>query len=69
MDDNFYNICGYLSGILFSASLIPQQIIFLLALIFLIIYSVHNDLKPVYIPAIVEFCIMVILLIMKFYYK
>ena len=44
------------------------QLIFILGLIFLFIYSFHNDLKPVYIPAIIETGFMVMLLMMKLYY-
>ena len=44
------------------------QSIFLLGLIFLFIYSFHNDLKPVYIPASVETSFMLLLIIMKLYY-
>ena len=85
MEENIYDIFGYLSGILFAASLIPQlyksykskelddislcwQSIFLLGLIFLFIYSYHNDLKPVYIPASIETSFMLLLIIMKLYY-
>ena len=80
-----YDSCGYLSGILFATSLIPQiyiscktkdlngislywLIMFLSALLLLITYSIHNNLKPVYIPALFELFMMLILLLMKLYY-
>ena len=44
------------------------QLIFILGLIFLFLYSFHNNLKPVYIPAIIETSFMFMLLIMKLYY-
>ena len=44
------------------------QFIFLLGLIALLIYSYHNDLKPVYIPALFETTLMITLMIMKIYY-
>lgn len=82
---DFYEICGYISGILFALSLLPQlykscktkelddislgwQCIFIIGLTFLFIYSFHNDLRPVYIPASIEMSFMVILLGMKLCY-
>ena len=44
------------------------QSIFILGLIFLFIYSFHNNLKPVYIPASIETGFMLLLIIMKLYY-
>jgi len=41
------------------------QIIFITAIILGIIYSYHNDLKPIYICSFVELLLMTILLILK----
>ena len=41
------------------------QIIFIAAIILGIIYSYHNDLKPIYICSFVELLLMIILLILK----
>lgn len=82
---DIYEICGYLAGILFSSSLIPQiyksyktknledisllwQFIFLSAIILGLVYSIHNDLKPVYISSLIELFFMIILIIMKLIY-
>jgi len=43
-------------------------IIFLIGMILLLIYSYHENLKPVFIPASFEGSFMVILLFMKIYY-
>ena len=68
---NFYESCGYISGFLFAASLVPQvykscrtkklddlsiyhQIIFLIGMVLMLTYSIHEDLKPVYIPSNTE---------------
>jgi len=83
---DIYEICGYLSGILFVSSLVPQlyksyktknledislgwQCIFILAISLELIFSIHNDLVPLYISSSIELCFMIILLIMKFIYS
>jgi uncharacterized protein with PQ loop repeat len=83
---DFYETCGYIAGILFASSLIPQlykscktknlkdisigwQLIFIFAIILGLIYSIHNDLKPVYISSLIELCFMILLLIMKIIYS
>ena len=82
---DIYEICGYLAGIFFASSLIPQlykscktknlddisygwQCIFIIAIILGLIYSIHNDLKPVYLSSLLELIFMIILVIMKYYY-
>lgn len=45
------------------------QFIFTLGVILGIIYSVHNDLKPIYICSSIELCFMIILIIMKIIYR
>jgi uncharacterized protein with PQ loop repeat len=82
---DIYEICGYLAGIFFASSLIPQlykscktknlddisygwQGIFIIAIILGLIYSIHNDLKPVYLSSLLELIFMIILVIMKYYY-
>tara|TARA_Y100000591_G_C21303143_1_gene437404 strand:+ start:211 stop:504 length:294 start_codon:yes stop_codon:yes gene_type:complete len=49
-------------------SLIHQSI-FLFGMILNLIYSIHEDLKPVYIPASCEAFFMFLLFIMKIYYR
>jgi MtN3 and saliva related transmembrane protein len=44
------------------------QFIFTIGIILGIIYSVHNDLKPIYICSSIELCFMIILIIMKYLY-
>ena len=83
---DIYEICGYMAGILFASSLIPQlyksccsknlddisygwQAIFILAIILGLIYSIHKDLPPVYLSSSVELIFMIILIIMKYYYR
>ena len=83
---DFYESCGYLAGILYASSLVPQlykagktkrlddislawQCIFIMAMILSLIYAIHNNLKPVYIPILVELCFMITLLIMKLCYR
>lgn len=41
------------------------QLIFVLALVLGIIYSYHNDLKPIYICSFIELLLMIILLLLK----
>ena len=82
---DIYEFCGYLAGIFFASSLIPQlykscqtknlddisygwQGIYIIAIILGLIYSIHNDLKPVYLSSILELIFMIILVIMKYYY-
>jgi uncharacterized protein with PQ loop repeat len=82
---DFYETCGYLAGILFASSLIPQiykscitkelddisfgwQVIFILATTLGLIYSVHNDLRPVYLSSSVELGFMILLVLLKCYY-
>ena len=79
---DIYEMCGYVAGILFAGSLIPQlyksyktkelrdislgyQCISIVASILVIIYAIHNDLKPVYISSLTELSLMIILLVMK----
>jgi len=81
---DIYELCGYVAGILFAGSLIPQlyksyktrilkdislgyQGISIVASILVIIYAIHNDLKPVYISSITELSFMIILLVLKLY--
>ena len=45
------------------------QFIFTFGVILGIIYSVHHDLKPIYICSSVELCFMVILITMKYIYS
>jgi len=45
------------------------QSIFMTGMILMLIYSYHEDLKPVYIPATFEASFMLILMIMKIYYR
>ena len=47
---------------------IGWQLIFIFAIILGLIYSIHNDLKPVYISSLIELCFMILLLIMKIIY-
>ena len=44
------------------------QFIFTLGVILGIIYSIHNDLKPIYICSSIELCFMIILIGMKICY-
>ena len=72
---DIYELCGYSAGILFASSLIPQVYksfktkelndIFILALVLGIIYSYHNNLKPIYICSFIELILMIILLFLK----
>ena len=48
---------------------IGWQLIFIIAIILGLIYSIHNDLKPVYISSLIELCFMILLLIMKIIYS
>jgi len=48
---------------------IGWQLIFIFAIILGLIYSIHNDLKPVYISSLIELCFMILLLIMKIIYS
>jgi uncharacterized protein with PQ loop repeat len=48
---------------------IGWQLIFIFAIILGLIYSMHNDLKPVYISSLIELCFMILLLIMKIIYS
>jgi len=48
---------------------IGWQLIFIFAIILGLIYSIHNDLKPVYISSLIELCFMILLLIMKIFYS
>tara|TARA_Y100000389_G_C17308870_1_gene436910 strand:+ start:604 stop:897 length:294 start_codon:yes stop_codon:yes gene_type:complete len=48
---------------------IIHQIIFLLGMSLMLIYSIHEDLKPIYIPAACEAFLMFQLFIMKIYYR
>ena len=83
---DIYETCGYLAGILFASSLIPQlykscksknlddisygwQTIYIVAIILGLIYSIHKDLPPVYLSSSVELIFMIILIIMKYYYR
>ena len=45
------------------------QTIYIVAIILGLIYSIHKDLPPVYLSSSVELIFMVILSIMKYYYK
>lgn len=45
------------------------QAIFILAIILGLIYSVHKDLPPVYLSSSVELIFMIILIILKYYYR
>ena len=45
------------------------QFIFIIAIILGLIYSIHNDLKPIYISSIVELLFMIILVILKLIYN
>jgi len=82
---DIYELFGYISGFLFSISLIPQiyksyktkklddmsylwQIIFLVGMILMLIYSYQKNLMPVFIPASFEASFMLILFSMKIYY-
>ena len=86
IDTDIYEICGYMAGILFASSLIPQlykscktknlddisygwQAIFITAIILGLIYSIHKDLPPVYLSSFVELLFMIILFLMKYYYR
>ncbi len=46
-----------------------HQTIFLFGMILMLIYSIYEDLKPVYIPASCEAFLMFQLFIMKIYYR
>ena len=48
---------------------IGWQILFIFAIVLGLIYSIHNDLKPVYISSLIELCFMILLLIMKIFYS
>ena len=82
---NIYELCGYMSGMLFSFSLIPQvyksyttknlddisiywQLLSLIGMIMMLIYSYHENLKPVFIPGTFEAICLLSLLIMKIKY-
>jgi MtN3 and saliva related transmembrane protein len=45
------------------------QFIFIFALALSIIYSLHYNLKPIYITSSIELLMMLILIIMKYYYS
>jgi len=45
------------------------QFIFIIASAMGLIYSIHNDLKPIYISSIVELLFMIILVILKLIYN
>ena len=83
---DIYEICGYMAGILFASSLVPQlykscciknlddisygwQAISIVAIILGLIYSIHKDLPPVYLSSSVELIFMIILVILKYYYR
>lgn len=48
---------------------IIHQMIFLFGMILMLMYSIHEDLKPIYIPAACEAFFMFLLFIMKIYYR
>jgi len=48
---------------------IIHQIIFIFGMILMLIYSIHEDLKPIYMPAACEFFLMFQLFFMKIYYR
>ena len=48
---------------------IIYQIVFLSGMILMLIYSIHDDLKPIYIPASCEAFLMFKLFCMKLYYR
>lgn len=48
---------------------IIHQIIFLFGMGLMLIYSIREDLKPIYIPALCETFFMLQLFIMKIYYR
>ena len=48
---------------------IIHQIIFLFGMLLCLMYSIHEDLKPIYIPASCEAFLMFLLFIMKIYYR
>jgi uncharacterized protein with PQ loop repeat len=83
---DFYEICGYIAGILYAGSLVPQlykscktkelddlsfgwQVIFISGSVCCLIYSIHKDLVPIYLSGSIELTIMIILTIMKLYYR
>ena len=83
---DIYELLGFIGGLLFPISLIPQiyksfktkdlsgisyywQILFIIALICGIIYSIHFELAPIYISSSIELLLMIILTIMKIVYK
>ena len=83
---NIYETCGYLAGIFFALSLVPQlykscksknlddisygwQTIYIIAIILGLIYSIHKDLTPVYLSSSAELIFMIILVLMKYYYR
>lgn len=83
---DIYETCGYLAGLLFSISLIPQlykscksknlddisygwQAIYIGAIILGLIYSIHKDLPPVYLSSSMELIFMIILVLLKYYYR
>ncbi len=45
------------------------QAIFIIAIILGLIYSIHKDLPPVYLSSFVELIFMIILVMMKYYYR
>lgn len=45
------------------------QAIYILAIILGLIYSIHKDLPPVYLSSSVELIFMIILIILKYYYR
>ena len=45
------------------------QAIYILAIILGLIYSIHKDLPPVYLSSSIELSFMIILVILKYYYR
>lgn len=45
------------------------QAIYIVAIILGLIYSIHKDLPPIYLSSSIELIFMIILSIMKYYYK
>jgi len=83
---DFPEICGYLAGIFYASSLLPQiykscktkklddlswgwLFIFALALLMSLIYSYYRNLPPILISSSIELTLLLILMIMKTYYK
>lgn len=84
--DTFYELLGFISGILFPLSLFPQiyksyktkdlsdisyywQFLYVFSLTLAILYSIHFDLKPIYLSSIFELILMLILILMKYIYS